>query len=215
MTIIPAINANSLDEAKKLIEKAVEFSDLIHLDIVDGVFAPNITWGSPAELESIKHQASNIKFELHLMVSNPEGMIDSWLRTGLVKRVIVHLESMTDSVYILEKCRKYDVECMLAINPGTEAERLLAHKDDFKYFQILSVYPGLAGQEFKPEVINKIKSLRKQAPNAIIEVDGGINPQTAKLCKEAGADILVSASYIFKSKNPKEAFDELMRINTE
>ncbi|MEK9186552.1 MAG: hypothetical protein AAB885_03130, partial [Patescibacteria group bacterium] len=157
-------------------------------------------------------QDSSLKFELHLMVSNPESVIDGWLRTGMVKRVIVHLESMTDSVYLIEKCKKYGAECMLAINPGTEVERLYAHASDFKYFQILAVYPGLAGQEFKQEIINKIKSLRKQVPNAIIEIDGGINPETAKLCKEAGADILVSASYIWGNNNPKKAYEELLSI---
>lgn len=146
------------------------------------------------------------------MVSNPEGVIDAWLRTGLVKRVIVHLEAMTDSVYILEKCKKYGVEAMLAINPGTEAERLLAHAGDFRYFQILAVPPGPAGQEMSPGIIDKIKFLRRAMPNAIIEIDGGIVPETVKLVKEAGVDVVVSGSYIFGSDDPKRAFEELASL---
>lgn len=218
MIVIPAINETSFEAVKEKVKKAAEFSEWIHIDVVDGVFAPNITWDNAGDLESIKllnfsiPQLLNFKFEVHLMVANPEAIIDSWLRTGMVKRVIIHLEAMTDSVYLLEKCKKYNAECMLAINPGTEVERLYAHASDFKFFQILAVYPGLAGQEFKPEIINKINSLRKQVPSAIIEVDGGITPETAKLVKEAGADILISASYIWNSNNPEKAYEKLMGI---
>lgn len=214
MTVIPAINATSFNEAKKQIETVSKFADFIHIDVVDGQFAPNLTWGNPEELKALgtRQQVTGIKYEVHLMVSNPEAVIDGWLRMGLVKRVVVHLEAMTDSVYILEKCKKYGAEAMLAINPGTEAERLLAHKDDFQYFQILAVYPGLAGQKFRQEALEKIKFLRKAAPNARIEVDGGITPETGKLVKDAGADILVSASYILQSQNPKKAFEELSKI---
>lgn len=215
MIIIPAINAQTFQEAQKQIKQAAEFSNLIHLDVTDGMFSPAIVWGNPEDLKKLDMRDEKLgqtKFEVHLMVSNPEGVIDAWLRTGLVKRVIVHLEMMTDSVYILEKCKKYGAEAMLAINPGTEAERLLAHKDDFKYFQVLAVAPGWAGQKFRQEVIDKIKFLRQNLPDAIIEIDGGINPETAKLCKEAGADILVSASYIFQSENPKTAYQDLSRV---
>lgn len=233
MQIIPAINAPDFETAEKQIKQAAEIFETlpsgalasaealakegwVHLDITDGVFSPAQIWGNPEELEklvsSIKYKVLSIKFEIHLMVSNPEEVIDSWLRTGIVKRVIVHLEAMTDSVYVLEKCRKYGAEAMLAINPGTEVERLLAHKDDFKYFQILAVSPGPAGQKINTDVFEKIKFIRKNVSDAIIEVDGGINPETAKLCKDAGADIVVSASYIFNSGNPGAAFEKLSKL---
>ena len=244
MTVIPAINAPDFKTAKKQIEEAAEFSDWIHIDVTDGVFSPAILWGSPEELKNLVSELQFWEveppmevqppyFEVHLMVSNPEGVIDAWLRTGVVKRVIVHLEAMTDSVYILAKCKKYGVEAMLAINPGTEVERLLAHKDDFDKFQVLAVQPGWAGQKFDKKMIDKIKFIRQNMPDAtphitssdklgeaprsyvwgaIIEVDGGINPETAKLCKKAGADIVVSASYIFGSKNPKKAYEELASL---
>ncbi len=226
MTVIPAINTPDFQTAKKQIEEAAKFSKWIHLDITDGVFSPAQIWGNPAELEKLGKIITELQsweveppyFEVHLMVANPEGVIDAWLRTGVVKRVIIHLEAMTDSVYILEKCKKYSsagslqVEVMLSINPGTEVERLLAHKDDFNQFQILAVAPGWAGQKFNQKMIDKIKFIRRNMPNAIIEVDGGINPETAKLCKEAGADLVVSASYIFNSPNPKSKFEELSKI---
>lgn len=213
MQVIPAINVQNAEEAKKQIETAAKFSEWIHLDIVDGIFSPNTTWGSPDEFSLLTFNLKlTTKVELHLMVSNPEAVIDSWLRTGKIQRVIIHLEAMTDSVYILEKCRKYGVEPMLAINPGTDVERLLAHKDDFKFFQILAVNPGWAGQKFEPKIIDKVRFLRKNVPDAIIEVDGGINAETAKLVKEAGADIVVSASYILDNQNPQAKYKELTKV---
>ncbi len=213
MQIIPAVNCASYQEAKKQIELSSEFAELIHIDVVDGKFAPNVTWGSPEDLERLeKEMELTAKFEIHLMVQNPEGVLDAWLRTGLVKRVIVHLEAMTDSVYIIEKCKKYGVEAMLAINPGTEAERLSAHLDDFHSCQMLAVFPGLAGQQFQPHILEKIEYLKKQHPNVIIEVDGGMNAETAALVKKAGADIVVAASYIFSDENPKEAYERLVNI---
>ncbi len=206
MTVIPAINAPDFETAKKQIETAAKFSEWIHVDVTDGVFSPAQIWGSPEELAEIGGKA---KFEVHLMVASPEGVIDAWLRTGLVKRVIVHLESMTDSVYILAKCKKYGAEAVLAISPGTEVERLLAHRDDFKYFQILAVTPGWAGQKFNPKMLEKVKFIRKNIPNAIIEIDGGVNSETAPAIKKAGGDLLVSASYIFRSKDPRKAYEDL------
>jgi ribulose-phosphate 3-epimerase len=220
MTVLPIVNVQSAEEAAEKIKKAAEFTDLIHLDIEDGVFLPRSNWGSPAELKKVMDEIQfreveppkeirPPRFELHLMVSNPEGVIDSWLRTGVVKRIIVHLEAMTDSVYILEKCKKYGAEAMLAINPGTEAERLLAHNDDFSYFQTLAVQPGPSGQKFDAKILDKIRFIKARMPDAIIEVDGGVNLETAKMVKEAGAEIVVSDSYIFKSENPQKAYKEL------
>lgn len=213
MTVLPVINVQSAEEAAEKIKKAAEFTDLIHLDIEDGVFLPRKNWGSPEELQNLvassKQKVASVKFELHLMVSNPEAVLDAWLRTGLVKRVIVHLEAMTDSVYILEKCKKYGAEVMLAINPGTEAERLLAHKDDFSYFQTLAVQPGPSGQKFDAKILDKIRFIKARMPDAIIEVDGGVNLETANLVKNAGAEIVVSDSYIFGSDDPKKAYENL------
>lgn len=206
MQVIPAINATSFNEAKKQIEQAVKFAKIVHVDVADGKFAPNKTWGSPEEIKTL----SSVDFEVHLMVGNPEAIIEDWLKAG-AKRIIIHLESITDPVYIIETCEHYGAEAVLAINPETEMEKLLAHTDEFKAFLLLAVHPGLAGQKFQHQIISKIEFLRERAPNVKIEVDGGINLETAKLAKEAGADILVSASYIFGSENPKKAYEQLVK----
>lgn len=211
MKVIPAINVTSFKEAEKLIKQAAEFSNKIHIDVVDGKFAPNKTWGSSDDLSKISDRLSNATFEIHLMVENPEAVIEDWLKAG-VKRVIMHLEAMIDPVYILEICEHFGAEAVLAINPETEIEKLLAHTDKFKSFLLLAVHPGLAGQKFQYQVIGKIEFLKEMAPDVKLEVDGGINLETAKLVKEAGADTVVSASYIFGSENSKVAFEELSKL---
>lgn len=211
MQVLPVVNCDTEECVKNRLAQAGEFSEWMHVDVGDGKFASTVTWGTPEEWKRLitNNLELTTKFEIHLMVENPEAVIDAWLRTG-AKRIIVHLEAMTDSVYILEKCKKYDVEVMLSIGPKTEVERLLAHGRDFKYFQILTVFPGMQGQKFQKDSLQKIKFIREKIPDAIIEVDGGINLETAKLVKQAGADIVVSASYIFNSENPLASYKTLL-----
>jgi ribulose-phosphate 3-epimerase len=208
MEVLPAINCNDFECVRSKIEISSTFAKWVHIDIVDGKFASNLTWGSPEELTKLIAEYPGLKFEIHLMVTDPETQTDIWLRAG-AKRVIVHLEAMTDPVYILQKCKKYNAEAMLAIGPKTEVERLLAHKDDFNYFQILAVYPGLAGQKFQDEALAKISFLRSHLSRAHIEVDGGVNNETIARIKAAGADMVVAASFIFESENPEAAYQKL------
>lgn len=215
MHIFPAINATSFEEAKELIEKAKTFvpeKGWVHIDVADGVFTDNELWGSPEDLLRMRDTVKNIGVEVHLMVAEPEAVVEDWAATGLVHRIVVHIEGLTDPGAVLEICQRYGVEAVLALTPPSKVERLTAFFGRFKHFQVLAVTPGLPGQRFNPEVINKVKFLRSQAPNATIEVDGGINPETGKQCKDAGADILVSASYIFESPDAIGAYENLAKL---
>lgn len=216
MVVIPAVNAVSFDDAREKILKAAEFSDWIHIDVVDGKFAPNKIWGNPEDLLLLKSYFLNLNLEVHLMVINPEEVIEAWLKTGLVKRIVVHLESLNDAESTINKCKEYGAEAMLAITPDTILEKLSPAKffalSFFNSFQVLAVKPGFAGQKFERSSLDKIKFLIELAPGATIEVDGGINAETAKLVKEAGADIVVSASYIFNAPNPRKAYEELKSV---
>lgn len=212
MEVIPAINCLDFKTLDNLVKDASKFLPAhgawIHIDVVYGAFAKNVTWSNPNELTIIKSAYPNINFEVHLMVFDPEEIVESWFQAG-AKRVIVHLEALNNPDFILDIADKHGGEAMLAVNPSTPTDLLLPHINSFRYFQILAVVPGLAGQKFKMESLEKISFLRQIAPDAKIEVDGGITPGTARLVKIAGADILVSASYIFESKNPKQAYEEL------
>lgn len=219
MQVIPAINEVKFSEVLKKIGIAATFSSWIHFDIVDGKFAKNKTWDNPEEfikfLEvrppeiNVNIRRSNLpNIEVHLMVVNPEKVINDWIKAG-AKRIIVHLEAIN--------IREWEVglpkfEIGLAINPETPVENLTPYLDRIKFVQILAVKPGLAGQQFDKRVLEKIKFLKKNFPDVIIEVDGGINLKTAKLVKEVGTDIIVSASYIFNAPNPQKSFEELQKI---
>ncbi|MEK7593130.1 MAG: ribulose-phosphate 3-epimerase [Patescibacteria group bacterium] len=229
MKIIPAINEADFSKIKEKLEKAKEIgADWAQIDVADGKFTSHKTWNQPKDLSDAKGQLSDVNLELHLMVENPQEVIDDWIKAG-AKRIIIHHEAAVDSAkkhldnnetdvlnFILEKCEANGVELGLAINPETSAEELTPHLDKIRFIQILAVNPGLAGQQFQVSTLDKIKFIKELNDtyfgSIIVEVDGGINLEMAKLCKQAGADILAAASYIWNSENPKAAFEELNRI---
>ncbi|MEE8131899.1 MAG: ribulose-phosphate 3-epimerase [Candidatus Paceibacterota bacterium] len=213
MQIIPAINCSDFNCVKEKLEKVAEFSDWVQLDIADGKFTNYKTWSKTEELQELRsknYELGKLNLEIHLMIEEPEKVVGDWVKAG-VKRIIVHLEAI-DSGFIIHDSRFKNIEIGLAINPDTPVEKLVPYLDGIKFVQILAVNPGLAGQKFQPNVLDKIKFLKENYPDVKIEVDGGINLETAKLCKDAGADIVVSASYIWNSDNPKEAFEKLKNL---
>ena len=241
MLIAPTINCKNFKCVKKKIQQATKFlpstNGWVQLDVADGKFTPNKTWNNSMELAkfleirplkiNVNAGRSNLpNIEVHLMVNNPERVIDDWIKAG-AKRVIAHLETINTKKSDFQKLRNIKeigfpkIEIGLAINPETPVEELMPYlaansqrltADSIKFVQILAVKPGLAGQKFQPKVLEKIKFLKKNFPKIIIEVDGGINLKTAKLCKNAGADILVAASYIWNNRSPKKALERLSCI---
>jgi len=211
--IIPAINAKTFEEAKKQLKKIETISATrVHFDIVDGKFASNTTWGSPEALQQlvIESALSMSNFEIHLMIENPEFAVDAWARCG-VARIIVHAEAISDSEIIFDACREHNVEVMIAIGTDAQVEKLEPFFEKTHFFQILAVTPGKAGQTFDNKALEKIKLLKRKKTDAIIEVDGGINIETARACKGAGAHEFVSASYILESDDVSEAYDSLIQ----
>lgn len=211
MQIIPAINCQDFETLSLQLDKASMFlpdGGWVHIDVVDGLFSKNITWNNPDELQILKSSYSGLNFEIHLMVENPDEFVEVWFMNG-AGRVIVHLEAVNNPDYILDIASRYDGEVMLSVIPSTPADLLMPHVGSFSSFQILAVDPGFTGQKFSLESLEKIKFLRNVSPSAKIEVDGGINPETARLAKIAGADYAVSASYIFNDINPQESYEEL------
>mgnify|MGYP001569099239 CR=1 FL=1 len=228
MRIIPAINCPDFECVKEKIEKAAEFfssvDGWVQVDIADGKFTPHKTWNNPEEFK-ILNLKFKINVEVHLMVENPQEVVDDWIKAG-AKRIFVHYEALAEVGrknpdtnasdilnFILEKGRSADVEIGLAISPTTPIEEIVSYFDKVKHIQILAVDPGLAGQKFQASSLDKIKFLKGNGfVDVVVEVDGGINLEIAKLCKEAGADILASASYIWNNKDSKAAFEELKAL---
>ncbi len=230
MQIIPAINCENFDCIKEKIGKISEIgADWAHIDVADGIFTSHKTWNNPVDLEKLEigNWKLEIDVEVHLMVENPQDMIDDWIKAG-VKRIIVHFEAIRKFVnenfennesdilnFIFKKCSAKNIEFGLSINPDTPVETLMSYLDKVDIIQILAVDPGLSGQKFQAPVLDKIKFLKGLKENyldIIVEVDGGIDLETAKICKSAGADILVSASYIWNSSDPKRKFLELSQL---
>jgi ribulose-phosphate 3-epimerase len=209
--IIPAINCLDFETAQKRISEAEKFSEWIHIDVADGKFAPDVTdatWGNQEELKQIKTTNPNVKFEVHLMVNNPDEVFESWIDAG-AKRIIVHAEVVQEPRYIQSVCNSRGVELMLSVLPETPIDILLLYRNSFFLFQVLEVKPGFAGQRINNDVFSRVKFLRQKSPQARIEVDGGVNLETASLLRDAGADILISASFIFDSENPEETYKKL------
>lgn len=213
MQVIPVINCPDFGCVREKIEKAKDFgANWVHIDVADGRFSKTKTWRNPEELDSLGDEIGDLNFEVHLMVEEPAAEIEGWLRHG-VARVILHAEVLGDSWEIIcDKIEREDRELGLAVNPETPVRVLSPYLKAVSLVQLLAVAPGPAGQEFNPAIIEKLKELKQREPDLKIEVDGGINLEVARAVKKAGAEIIVSASYIWDSKNPGEAFRKLVSV---
>jgi ribulose-phosphate 3-epimerase len=182
----------------------------MHLDISDGTFDGCNTWADPLAWVALK---SPFALEVHLMVEHPERRADDWLAAG-ARRLIVHLETLTpQSLHeIVSAAARYNAEVMISSKPDSATDEYVPYLRDFSALQVLAVPPGPAGQTFLPFVTEKIRMIREALPDAIIEVDGGMNPETARQVKDAGADTIVSSNYIFNAADPKKAYEDLRGI---
>lgn len=204
--VIPVINETNFEEIKRKIKLIEPYCEWVQIDIADGIFTPNKTWQNSSELADLQ---TFLNIELHLMVLEPEKNIEEWLKVSAVKRVIVHLEGVKDFEKLKNLTDQYQKELGLAINPETSWEILKPYLEKINFVQILAVKPGLAGQKFNPQIIEKIKALKNYKNDVILEVDGGITPENAHLLKALGVDILNSSTYIFNSRDIKEAINSL------
>lgn len=180
--------------------------DLIHCDVMDGSFVPNITFGN----EVIKCIKSSKPLDVHLMVEKPERHIEAFATCNpKTKMISFHLEATKQPKKVIGKIKDFGLKAGIAIKPKTPAKKIIRLLPMLDFVLIMTVEPGFAGQKFMESVLPKIKELRELAPNIDIEVDGGINAKTAKLVVKAGANILVSGSYIFGAKDRKKAVENL------
>lgn len=195
---ILASDFNCLGEEVRRVTEAG--ADFIHIDVMDGHFVPNITIGS--SVVKALRKSSQLPFDVHLMIENPENYVDSFIKAG-ADLITVHQEATKHLQKIVRTIKEQGVKAGVAINPATPLVTLEEILTDSDLVLIMSVNPGFAGQDFIPSSINKIKRLRRwiddKFKNVIIEVDGGISPENSHLVKEAGADILVSGSAIFQN----------------
>lgn len=219
MKILPAINcinkeclANRLGQIDRIFEIYESDKPWIHIDVADGGFTRGYsTWRNPRDLKMFNRQPPFL-IEIHMMVNNPEEIMESWLNQD-ISRLIFHLESTANVNTIVDFCNSKGVDPMLALSPGTSASHAMPYLKDLKSCQVLAVNPGQAAQDFQEEIFDKIKQIKDSFPKIMLEVDGGINPETGKKCIAAGANQLVSASYIWKNLDPAKAYKELCDLD--
>ena len=177
-------------------------ADMIHVDVMDGHFVPNLTIGPPV-IKALKKQTSMI-FDVHLMISPVHEYIKAYSDAG-ADIITIHPEATDNLKLSILKIKELNKKVGVSLNPETKIDVILEHLDKIDLVLIMSVNPGFGGQKFMPEVLNKIKELKKIQENKKldfdIEIDGGINFDNSKIAIEAGANILVSGTTIFKSND--------------
>lgn len=190
--------------------KRVELAgaDWLHIDVMDGHFVPNITIGVPVTASINK--VTQLPLDVHLMIENPDKYIEAFAKSG-ADILTFHIESNSDVKSTINLIKSFNIKAGLSIKPNTPPEVVFPYLNDLDLVLVMTVEPGFGGQKFMPLCAEKIPVIRKNAPkDLIIQVDGGINAETARICTSYGANSLVAGNYIYKSENIKSAIESLL-----
>lgn len=214
LKVSPSILSADFLNLQHDIEKvAKDKADLLHIDIMDGNFVPNISFGWTM-LEQIR-KVTDLFLDVHLMIVKPNEYLEQFIHAG-ADLIDVHVENTQDIDQIIKKIHAAKIKVGLVVNPETKVEKVLPYLDQIDQVLVMTVHPGFGGQQFIPECLTKIaylNQLRKNKQlNYQIEVDGGINETTAKQCYEKGTDIVVAGSYVFKN-DTKNAIETLHKVS--
>lgn len=186
----------------------------LHLDIMDGNFVPNISFG-PGVVKALRSRDAKLFFDTHLMLARPDRYVEKFAEAG-ADLITVHVEPDYPISETLRRIRSLGKQAGISLNPDTPAEALLPHLDEVDLVLVMSVFPGFGGQKFIPDVLPKIRKLAEwraaRGGSWRIEVDGGVDSETAPLCLDAGADTLVAGTAFFKAPD-KPAFIRLCQKN--
>lgn len=210
--ISPSILAADFGNLNKEIERISE-AQWVHIDVMDGHFVPNISFGLPI-VSAVRKLTAQV-LDVHLMISNPLTYAERFVKAG-ADFVVFHMESDDDPKEVIRAVRNAGAKVGAAIKPGTPVEVLYDVMDSLDLALIMTVEPGFGGQSFLFDTVPKIRALRtfcnENGLNVPIQVDGGINRETAAICAQAGADVLVAGSYVFASDDVAAAVHSLMHL---
>ena len=208
--IAPSMLAADFLHLEKDVEMVNEYADLFHLDIMDGVFVPNLSYGFPV-VEAIASIAKK-PLDVHLMIVNPENYVKRFAQVG-AGMISFHLNATENPDAVLASIRESGAKAGLVINPDIPVESLFPHLKNCDYFLLMSVFAGFGGQKFIEETYQRVRTLKaeieRQGLVIPIEVDGGVSSSNAAALVEAGAEILVAGSAVFKAESPKEVIEAM------
>ena len=207
LKVAPSILACDFARMGEEIQHVIEAgADMIHVDVMDGHFTPNITIGPPvvASLRSI----CTIPMDVHLMITDPDDYVEAFAHAG-ADIISFHIEAALHPLRIIDKIRDLGCKAGIVLNPGTSQDEIEFIVDSVDMVLVMTVNPGFGGQAFMPEMLEKIRLVRTMLDDRDLEVDGGINESTAAEVYDAGANILVAGNHIFKSDSYLEAIESL------
>lgn len=205
--IIPAILTDDIKIFEKQLRQVENFTEIVHLDISDGLFTPQKTL-TAEEIYAIKTVA---KFTAHLMVRDPAQEIERWRNFPNLKRIVFHLETAKIPMARIEHIKAYGWEAGVAVNPETTLAEIGGTGFEANFFLFLAVQPGRQGQKFIPETLDKVKAFKEKYPHTPVGVDGGVHQKELEQLSRLGVDYLVMGSEIFNQSNPGEHLQELQR----
>lgn len=200
LKISPSILASDYANLQSELDR-ISTSDMIHIDVMDGHFVPNISIGAPVVAACKK--VCNVPFDVHLMISNPLDYAEDFAKAG-ADIICFHTECDSDTEQTIDKILSLGKKAALAIKPATPIDEVVKYLDKISMVLVMTVEPGFGGQSFMESTMPKIEAIRKINPDIDIEVDGGINADTVKIAAKAGANVFVAGSAVFKSENPAE-----------
>ena len=208
-SILSADFANLERDVKELEQIGI---DMFHIDVMDGNFVPNISFGFPI-IEAIRSKTDKI-FDCHLMIARPEEYVERFCNAGC-DMVSFHIEATNHADRVIQIIKNSGKKAGIVLNPQTPIESVKCLLPKLDYVLIMTVNPGFGGQKFIPEMLEKIEELAKireeKGYSFLIQVDGGVNVETSKLCRDKGADLLVCGSFLFGTEDKEKILGELLR----
>ena len=205
---------SKLGEAIAFLDKAAV--DFIHIDVMDGKYVPNLTFGPPV-IKAMRSFTS-IPFDVHLMIDKPEDSVDDYIAAG-ADRITFHIDATIHAHRLIHKIKEAGVKAGVSLNPSQNPESIRYLLDDVDLVLLMSVNPGFGGQSFIEHSLEKVKKLKAliQATHShtLIEIDGGVNFETGRELVAAGANALVAGSFVFKSEDPEATIAGLKNLKTE